>query len=482
MKYLAYIAGFILLISFFFITTQSIISARIVDLKVRIQKDQIMNYELSSKTLRDKIRQVYQDRDNFQEEMRLNVIESNVLNAGIEEWNPGLNLSEEIGFSILNLVRALSLKPPIRMMNDRNTLVKIQYAFYKERKRKFAIAHEHYNDLEESLDKNSEELAFVFLHNGFCLAMMGKDASSIEKLDEVLSKYAGTHYSDNAIFLKRLILESKEKKNSITKKNLSYTAKLEFYYKNGNYEDLLSISGESKNLIPKHRYMVSRSKEESGRIQDAITGYIALTNQNQDSKVAIQANRRLLLLGNFYTQEESLVNFSKKKSEELGDVDSFNLVEEGTKLLKTPKIVSVIEKAPNNEKSLYDNSDTTIVKDIADIVSKQNVHDVSGKQNIRIQIELNDGRRILSKSIEFQGDSLVIQMDSFPIRTPISNFKSMILYDDNSKRYSNRNLQVYTSKGIVSAKKLIQERGNIEAFIETKIQGLDIKSIKKVTF
>jgi tetratricopeptide (TPR) repeat protein len=482
LKYLVYSFGFLLLIAFFFITTQSIISARIMDLKVRIQKDQIMNYELSSKTLRDKIKQVYQDRDNFKEEMRLNVLESNVLNAGIEEWNPGLSASEEFGFSVLNLVRAFTFKPPIRMVNDRQTLIKIQYAFYQERKRKFAIAHEYYNDLEESLDGNSEELAFVLLHSAFCLAMIDKGDESIEKLDSIMSKYSGTHYSDNAIFLKRLIMESKQKKNSISQKNLSYTEKIEYYYNNGNYEDILSMAGDKENLIPKHRYMVSRSKEESGKIQEAIRTYIQLTGQKQDSGVAIQANRRLLLLGNFYSQQESLVNFSKKKSEELGDKDSFALLEEGTKLMKNPKILNVLEKETDIDKPLEKSSDLVIEKEIDDIIAEEMNQIDQENQNIKIQIELKDGRTLLARSIVFQSGFMEIQMNAFPMRTPISNFKSIHLYNERLKTKPNKNLKIKTELGVFSASKLTQSDRGIEAITEPAMKTLNAKSIISIDF
>ena len=52
-KISVYSISFLLILILFLISSQSIVGAKLLELRLNIQKDKVMNYELSSKALKD---------------------------------------------------------------------------------------------------------------------------------------------------------------------------------------------------------------------------------------------------------------------------------------------------------------------------------------------------------------------------------------------------------------------------------------------
>lgn len=80
------------------------------------------------------------DKDNYTNEIQVNILESNVMNSQLGETNTKLSLIEKFGLVIVNIVRVISTKSPLTLEEDQNDMMKIQFGFYMERTRKFATA------------------------------------------------------------------------------------------------------------------------------------------------------------------------------------------------------------------------------------------------------------------------------------------------------------------------------------------------------
>lgn len=496
MKIVYYGLAFIFLLMIFTISARSITSAKVYELKLSIQKEQIMNYELSSHALKSKLRQVFLEKDNFEDEILLNVFESSIMNSGLRSEDLEFKPTELIGIYLINFVRFLVFKPAITLTEDQDVLLNIQYAFYQERRRKYLIAAEKYEELEGKVHSLSEEAAFAYLHNGFCLAMLGDSSRALIKLDKAMTLFPGTHYAENAKLLIGFIKESDEKRNKIQAKSKSQDALAINLYTNGNYKDTLKVLESIPTLTKDLSYIQARSWEELGKSNLAVKSYIDLTNQTENLDIAIKSNRRLLLIGSFYHDNKELVNLSTEKARILGDSSSARLVAEGKSHQKSAKIIQLIQESKNQNSSELMESFTSIEEDAnkdfqelnAIIKSTTTISPVYEIQTdpslkIRLQLTLRDGRVIFPKDISFQDDSAVLKMSSFPITIPIGNIRK-ISVDGNGDPNSNH-LIVIHKNGIKS--RISSSTWDDGVFLihsittnqETKSEKLPLKNIQK---
>lgn len=419
-------------------SARSIISAKVIELKLVLQKDQIMNFELSSHALKSKLRKVFIEKDNFENEILLNVMESSIMNSGLNSDSLEFNPSEKMGIYLINFVRFLVLKPPIRLSEDQDVLLNIQFAFYQERRRKYLIAANKYEEVENMVHSLSEESAFANLHNGFCLAMLGERQKALVKLDKVQALFPGTHYSENAKLLIGFIKESEVRRESIQSKPQSKYLLANELYTNGNYKDTLKTLESVPVLSKDLSYIQARSWEELGNSNLAIKSYIGLTNQSENKSIAIKANRRLLLIGSFYQDNQELVKLSTQKAISLGDSSSVHLVAEGKSHLKESKISQLIKQSQDYSSSDVLNSFVSIQNDesleyqeLAHIIESSSElaslpktqSEVTG--DARLKIELKDGRIVYPIEITLKQETLVLKMIHFPISTPIGNIKNI---------------------------------------------------------
>ncbi|MCB1158124.1 MAG: tetratricopeptide repeat protein, partial [Leptospiraceae bacterium] len=347
-RIILFILLLILLFTSFGFVSWSIVRIKLKELKYYVAKDQLLNLQFSSELLRDKFKQLMLYKDDYKKEIALNIQDSTVLNASKDDINIELDYADHTGLMIVNGVRRLSFKDSLRFVEDKEIVLKLQYAFFFERAHKYKQAIKKYEELLKNIDnKKSEEYAFTLLHLGFCYALLENTDFALQKLTETENDFPGTHYSQSARIIKELLLRGKEKKAEIAKSTVSGAEKIRRLYKNGFYKAVLT---EYSKLRPEEKtyaldYIKGRSLEETSNIPQAIKEYIRLVNQTEDPEVARQANRRLVMISNIYQKNDTLANFSKQKAEELKDDEMVKNVEKGKNLIVAPKILKKLEKA-----------------------------------------------------------------------------------------------------------------------------------------
>ena len=121
---------FLLILIIFGLASRAIIDVKIQELRFQLTKEQLLNYELSSKVLKDKIRQMMLTKDDYTNEIKVNILESSVMNAQLGETTTKLSPLEKFGLGIVNIVRVISTKSPLTLEEDQNDMMKIQFGFY----------------------------------------------------------------------------------------------------------------------------------------------------------------------------------------------------------------------------------------------------------------------------------------------------------------------------------------------------------------
>lgn len=451
--------------------SQSIVKISLVQLRVLLAREQLLNYELSSRMLRAKFKQMLLQKDDLKQEVKMKVLESSVMNFDRAD-QVKLSADEVVGLWVVNIVRLLNIKPLLSLEEDQNRLLLLQYAFHLERTRKYAQAAEKYTALEDEFSTGDENLAFVLLHNGFCLALSGQTGTAIEKLEEVEEDYRGTHYQENATILISILREGLTRQEDILKRFKTEIERARALYSNGQYAAALASFQKAKRLTYNDRYQRARSYEEVGQSRKAIDEYMKLANSG-GGQVAKQANRRLLVIGEVYDGGDKIKKYAEDKAKKLGDTAILNEVKEVAALKKEPEVVAKIQKKLKEDpgsidaetleqlQDIKEELETTLAaeeKQVASIVEKQETREDdaarekarkererlarraaaanrllaarTGKKHLRLRADLIDGRQVRGFVINRVGkdpEQFAEIKERFSVRVPLGDIKSISL-------------------------------------------------------
>ena len=220
MRKILFYSLFVLLFVFFAIASQAIVSVKLQELRFGILRDQLMNYELSSQTLRERLKQMFLSKDDYLQEVKVNVLESGIMNSETKGVELEMAWQDKFGLIVINSVRALNFKPFLELEEQQKTIIRLQFAFYMERTRKFSIASKKYEELEEVLSGSlADEHAFALLHHGYCLVMMGDRDNAFVKLTKAKDLFPGTHYAENADLLISFLNDGEKSKSAFNLAN-----------------------------------------------------------------------------------------------------------------------------------------------------------------------------------------------------------------------------------------------------------------------
>ncbi|MDF3820095.1 hypothetical protein P3G55_09305 [Leptospira sp. 96542] len=452
MKKLLFIFSFIFLVVFFIFSSQAIVGVKLQELRFGILRDQLMNYELSSQTLRERLKQMFLSKDDYISEVRVNVLESGIMNSETEALDLKMSLTDKFGLFVINGVRFLNFKSKLELEEQQNTIVRLQFAFYMERTRKYPIASKKYGELEESIKGSlSDEMAFTLLHHGYCLVMMGEREKAFVKLNKTIDLFPGSHYSESASLLLTFLEDGEKKKIELKSKKNQPEELAYMLFQSGDYEETLKTLESLPKLTKDQSYIKARSMEELGKTSNAVKEYIQLVKQKENKEVSIKANRRLLLIGNFYQENKSLVAFSKEAAVKLGDEKAVKNIEEGKTLVLKPIIIEKVLNQNANEnlsseetkelneikeniKESLENSNLETTK-LAQVVSEEKIPLVAEEetkqtnlvvnkeikkeiQTRKLKVKLGDGREVLCNEIKIDSGLALLQLGEFGLSVP----------------------------------------------------------------
>ncbi|XDD48119.1 tol-pal system YbgF family protein [Leptospira sp. WS39.C2] len=455
MKKFFFFSLFGFLFIFFAVASEAIVSVKLQELRFGILRDQLMNYELSSQTLRERLKQMFLSKDDYMTEVKVNILESGIMNSETEGLDLKMSWKDRFGLYVINSVRFLNLKSALELEEQQKTIIRLQFAFYMERTRKYPIASKKYQELEESITSTlSDEMAFTLLHHGYCLVMMGEREKAFVKLNKTIDLFPGSHYAENSSLLISFLEDGQKKKEELKSQKKSPEELAYSLFQSGDYEETLKTLESLPTLTNDQSYIKARSMEELGKTSNAVKEYIQLVKQKENKEVAIRANRRLLLIGNFYQENKSLVAFSKDEANKLGDTKAAENIEEGKSLVLKPVIIEKILKTETSANlsqeetkelnqikeeiklSLEDSKQET--KSLAAVVTEEKIPIVPETQNIepkkvldpprntkqepdvanKLKVKLRDGREVVCDEVVIEGNLASLKLGSFGLNLP----------------------------------------------------------------
>jgi TonB family protein len=207
----------------------------------------------------------------------------------------------------------------------------LEAAYFFERSRKYDKAIAIYTSSLGGSGLSDDVSATLILHRGFCEGLTGDYAKAKQDYDRVASLVPGSEEAHVAARLRELT-QGLEDQVRLAKSSQSTPAQA------GRQMFLLANYAEAAKSLAKaianpgtdstsriqSRYLYGRSQEELGQDSDAVLTYRQLMQGAPNSEEAKKANRRLYVLGKFYSNDEELAKTALKKIEQYQDFKFIN--------------------------------------------------------------------------------------------------------------------------------------------------------------
>ena len=281
--------------------------------------------------------------------------------------------------SLMNQVASLT-GSEIRFSNsDQKKQRLIELAYMNERKRKFNKSIAIYDYLDSDFDNQQKEKAYIYLHRGYCKALIGQRQQAISDLENAARLGKGAEVGSTAKVLKTFTSQIEQRHTEIEKMPLSLEKSIALY-KALNY----SAAIDSFNQLEKYQksqilyFYRGRAYEETGQTRNALKDYERVINSGAFTEYARLANRRIYMLGTYYSKNKSLQKVAittARRNNDNSFIDRSKRIEKALDLSKE-------EKLANDEKS------SRILNEVENSSGKELVDDKN--QLKEMTVKLND--------------------------------------------------------------------------------------------
>jgi TonB family protein len=260
--------------------------------------------------------------DNFELEAKMQTIIAAEIN---KTDNPAPFYSTPVRIC-LNGIRFTLGKKVINPKEEDKIFEVLEIAYLWERNRKYAEALKNYDDILATASTIQNSLrAAIMVHQAFCYSMVSNYEKSKTVYENVINLYPNTEAGILSWKLLEFIQSMNKERGNVAKSDVSGIEKAKQYYllmdfKNAivQYSKLVNQTGSISESAEAH-FFKGRSHEELGETEDAIIEYKLVGKMDTKENWSRQANRRLLMLGEFYERQKSIADEAKKQLEKYQD-------------------------------------------------------------------------------------------------------------------------------------------------------------------
>ncbi len=241
--------------------------------------------------------------------------------AGLQEGtSPGASVST-LGYAAVAGFRTVLGKPPLIRGGDPVSVAEVQEAYLLERARQWDAAVDAYERVLTREDLPDYVRATVHLHLGFCHSMTLDFRRAREQYEAVSRVFPRTEYD---VVARRLLAVLEEIERGPAEETLRPVDEGRLAYLYMDYERAISVlrrylDGEGpRDREPEARYFKGRSHEELGHYREAVGEYRRIAFLQDDQWVR-EANRRLVMVGEFYSSDGDIAREGRDALKQLQD-------------------------------------------------------------------------------------------------------------------------------------------------------------------
>lgn len=397
---------------------------------------------------------------------------------------------------VVNGIRWLMGKPIINPTDDDKIFRVLEIGYFWERNRKYAEAIDIYNDVLEKPDLDANVHAAVLVHKAFCHSMISEYDKSRLEYEQVIRLYPNSEAGILSWKLLDFIESIERERTRVESKKTSDLEKAKQYYMLMDYRNTIKFvskfleSKPAKRLAVEADFYKGRAHEEIGEVQEAIVEYNNVIQNDTDGRWARQANRRLIMLGDFYETRKQVSAEARKRLEQYQDALFANKVEQySTMVTKSSLREELLMSAGKQSRQSTVASDT-----VMDILNKIGTFDLTGEEALK---QRQEEEQALQERIKVQNLSqperreLIRQsiVSQHPYRSA-SAIKAVIAEHTSELQYLyNRTLRRgsrLSGKMVVTIK--IQSNGTVEAVVDksnignSEFEAGVVESVKRWKF
>jgi len=238
----------------------------------------------------------------------------------------------------LNIIRLLLGKQIVSLKEEDKILNVLEIGYFWERNRKYVEAIKVYDQV-LSQNLQPEIKAAVMIHKAFCHSMLSEYEISKRTYERVISVYPNTEAGVLSWKLLDFIESMEKQRGQLEQEKASYFDKAKQFYLLMDYRNSIkyfSIFLQEKapdSLVYQARYYKGRSHEEVGESEEAVAEYQGVMRNDKSRLWAKQANRRMLMLGEFYEQKKQITDEAKRQLAQYQDQSFIGKVEQYANLV-----------------------------------------------------------------------------------------------------------------------------------------------------
>ena len=220
---------------------------------------------------------------------------------------------------VLNIIRPLLGKPIISMKEEDKILKIVEIGYFWERNRKYQEAIDVYNKVLEKPNIDPDLQSAVMIHKAFCHSMLSEYEAAKHIYERIISLYSNSDVGILSWKLLDFIQSMERQRSSLEKKSMSNFEKAKQFYLVMDYRNAVKYFSlflqENASSPAKYEafFYKGRSHEELGEGEEAIFTYQRIIRNDKTRQWAKQANRRMLMIGEFYEQKKQISDEAKKQ-------------------------------------------------------------------------------------------------------------------------------------------------------------------------
>jgi len=285
---------------------------------------------------------------------------------------------------ILNGLRFVLGKPIINPKEEDKIFSVLEIGYYWERNRRYTEALKIYDEVLSTAHLAPEIHAAIMVHKAFCYSMLSKYDDAKRIYETVINTYPNTEAGIISWKLLDFINSMEKQREKVKTQNLNRLAKAKQFYllmdfRNAirNYSMFLSEK-RSDAEVAEARFYKGRSHEELGEVEEAMMEYRAVLKKDVTKVWARQANRRMLMLGQFYEQRKSIADEAKRQLSAYQDQMFIKNVERYSALLSKTTLKGELKKDVDEREMQLAANDS-----IMSLIDNIGTIDMAGEQKVQ---------------------------------------------------------------------------------------------------
>ena len=339
----------------------------------------------------------------------------------------------------LNSIRFALGKEFVNLQEENKIIKVLEIGYFWERNRKYSEAIKIYKEVLDMPDLDHDVRSAVLIHKAFCHSMMSEYKKSKEMYERVINLYPNTEAGILSWKLLGFLEKMEVKRQKVKRTKLTHFDKAKQYYLVMDYRN--SIKYFSKFLqenkkgrrIAEARFFKGRSHEEIGETEEAVEEYRRIIKIDRTKKWAKEANRRMLMLGEFYDYKKKMAEEAKKQLSNYQDGSFLNRVDKFKNLWSASSIKEELQKSGDKEKTIEEVVDRDIMNLIDSIGQLDLTGEVEKKKALEKRIEKLIAKGVKSE-VEIREFKRKIALTDNPFRRP-SFIKRTIDANTNQLKY-----------------------------------------------